>query len=122
MKEALTTAQELLDRFASGQSVMLGAGTTSPGIEKRAAVLASDGHGNVMILGSTAEGKKSVMPDHSDLTVGLATKAFELIGKDAFSVSARLSVEQPESLRNFGLFESILLMAYNEGKADAARS
>ncbi|HDR9758738.1 hypothetical protein KDX16_32120 [Burkholderia vietnamiensis] len=62
---------------------------------------------------------KSAMPDHSELTLGLAEKAFAIIGADTFTVSARLSVDDPRTLRNFGLLESMLLMAYNDGKADA---
>lgn len=74
-------------------------------------------HGNTALCD-----RQAVMPDHSELTVELARMAFELIGSDTFSVGAALSVERPESLRNFGLLESILLMAYNEGKAAGKRS
>lgn len=41
----------------------------------------------------------------------MATKAFKIIGRDDFTVGANLSADQPESLRNYGLLESILLMA-----------
>lgn len=60
------------------------------------------------------------MPDHSELTAALAYKAFEIIGKETFTVSACLDVSKSETLRNFGLLESILLMAYNEGKLAAS--
>jgi hypothetical protein len=65
---------------------------------------------------------KSTMPDHNELTMGLACKAFQMIGCDEFTVSASLSVENSESLRNFGLFESILLMAYQQGVLDTESS
>lgn len=61
---------------------------------------------------------KSLMPDNSELTIDLATRAFEMLGRDEFSVSAELSVDSPESLRNFGLLQSILLMAYKQGAMD----
>ena len=86
---------------------------------QRFEIQSTDGHGNILVLGQTAKGK-SVMPDHSDLTVSLARKAFEIIGSGNFSVSANLDVSKSETLRNFGFLESILLMAYNEGKAAAA--
>lgn len=58
---------------------------------------------------------KSLMPDNSPLTMRLATKAFQLIGKNTFKVSASLSAENAESLRAFGLLQTLLLMAYREG-------
>lgn len=63
--------------------------------------------------------EKSIMPDHNELTMGLASKAFQMIDADAFSVNANLSADNKDSLRNFGMFESILLMAYNEGQQAA---
>lgn len=63
---------------------------------------------------------KSVMPDHSELTVDLACKAFEIIDSNTFTVRATLDVTQPDTLKNFGTLESILLMAYNAGKAAQA--
>lgn len=59
------------------------------------------------------------MPDNSELTMNLAIRAFEMLGRDEFSVSAELSADAPESLRNFGLLQSILLMAYKQGAMDA---
>lgn len=61
-------------------------------------------------------------PDNSELTMGLASKAFEMVGHDKFSVSASLSADNAESLRNFGLFQSILLMAYNQGLIQAKQA
>lgn len=69
---------------------------------------------HTLVFGVTAKGK-SVMPDHCELTTVLATKAFEMIGANQFCVSADLSVDNPESLKAFGVLESILLMAYREG-------
>lgn len=63
--------------------------------------------------------KKSNMPDHSELTMHLACSAFKMIGADEFVVNANLSIDDKESLRAFGLFESILLMAYKEGQNSA---
>jgi hypothetical protein len=73
---------------------------------------------NTAIMGITAKGK-SIMPDHCELTTALATRAFEMIGEDQFSVSANLSADNTESLRAFGVLESILLMAYQEGRKSA---
>lgn len=70
---------------------------------------------DTLIMGVTAK-EKSIMPDHCELTTHLSTMAFELIGADQFSVNANLSAEKPETLRNFGVLESILLMAYQEGQ------
>lgn len=72
---------------------------------------------HTFVMGTTTQGK-SIMPDNSELTMHLAIKAFEMIGHDDFSVSANLSADDAESLRNFGILESILLMAYQEGKKD----
>jgi len=83
-------------------------------------ITADDLSGNRLVVGSTARGK-SAMPDHNELTANLAAKAFEVIGSSSFQVTASLDVERPETLRDFGLLESILLMAYNEGKAAAER-
>lgn len=62
---------------------------------------------------------ESLMPDNSELTMSLATRAFEMIGRNKFSVSAILSADSTESLCNFGLLQSILLMAYMQGVQDA---
>lgn len=61
--------------------------------------------------------QRSLMPDHSALTMGLAERAFRLIGRSRLDVSAVLSVNDPEGLRAFGQLESILLMAYQAGAA-----
>lgn len=82
------------------------------------AAQSTDEHGSRLVFGSTMK-SKSIMPDHNSLTTELAAKAFEIIGSSNFSVSENLDVTKPESLRNFGLLESILLMAYNKGKAAA---
>lgn len=74
--------------------------------------------GHTLVFAPSAKGK-SMMPDNSELTMELATKAFQMIGRDNFAVSANLSVDNLDSLRNFGLLESILLMAFNEGLAKA---
>lgn len=72
-----------------------------------------------LIANLRARGSASFMPDNTELTMGLATKAFKLIDRDRFIVSASLSVSDPEGLKNFGEFQSILLMAYNEGLQSA---
>lgn len=77
-----------------------------------------EGAPHTLVIGPTAKGK-SLMPDNSDLTMGLATQAFEMINQDNFSVSANLSADNTESLRNFGLFQSMLLMAYKQGALDS---
>lgn len=68
--------------------------------------------------GKSIQGKTlaTLMPDNSELTIELAENAFAMIGRGNFSVSASLSVDNAESLRNYGLFQSILLMAYREGQ------
>jgi len=76
------------------------------------------GEVHTVIVGQTAKGK-SLMPDNSELTMELATKAFKMLGRDHFEVSANLSVDNLESIRNFGQFQSLLLMAYRQGQADA---
>lgn len=83
------------------------------------------GEAHALIVGQTAKGK-SMMPDNSELTMELATKAFQMLGCGHFEVSANLAVDNPDTLRNFGQFQSILLMAYQEGQLaarteDAAR-
>lgn len=77
--------------------------TTIPAVSRTAASQAPD----------------SLMPDHSALTMDLATRAFQMIDRTEFHVSAVLSVDKPESLKNFGTLESILLMAYEAGQAAA---
>lgn len=62
---------------------------------------------------------ENLLPDNSPLTMGLATRAFQMVGQNRFSVSACLSADSTESLRNFGMLQSILLMAYNQGVQDA---
>lgn len=79
---------------------------------------AKPGEAHTVIFGQTVKGK-SLMPDHSELTTELATKAFQMIGGDNFAVSANLSVDNPDSFRNFGRLESILLMAFNQGLSQA---
>lgn len=74
--------------------------------------------GHTLVFAPSAKGK-SLLPDNSELTMSLATKAFEMIGHDKFSVSASLSADNADSLRNFGLLQSILLMAFNEGLCQA---
>lgn len=64
--------------------------------------------------------RKTLMPDHSELTVGLSCAAFQLLGGGEFTVSATLSAENPDSIRNYGRFESVLLMAYRRGQADVS--
>ena len=71
---------------------------------------------HTLIVGVSGKGKSLMMPDNNEITMGLATKAFEMIGRNEFTVSAELSVDNTESLRNFGVFQSILLMAYREGQ------
>lgn len=78
---------------------------------------AVDGEGHTLVFAPSRKGK-SMMPDNSELTMDLATKAFEILGREEFRVSAELSVDAPESLRNFGLLQSILLMAYKQGAMD----
>lgn len=63
----------------------------------------------------------TLLPAHSELTVDLATKAFELVGANEFQVSTRLSIDDSDSIRNFGTLERILLMAYEQGYADAQK-
>jgi len=63
----------------------------------------------------TAQGK-TLMPDSCDLTLKLAFQAFDLLDQTHFIVDARLSVDRPETFRDLGLLQSILLMAYNEGR------
>lgn len=62
-----------------------------------------------------ATDSKSLMPDNSPLTMRLATQAFKLIDRNTFKVSASLSADNAESLRAFGILQTILLMAYREG-------
>lgn len=64
--------------------------------------------------------RKTLMPAHSELTMGLAHDAFKLLGEAEFTVTATLSAENPDTLRNFGRFESVLLMAYRRGQADVS--
>lgn len=73
---------------------------------------------HTLVVGVSGKGK-SLLPDNSELTMDLAAKAFEMLGRGEFSVSASLSADNAESLRNFGLFQSILLMAYQEGQKAA---
>lgn len=61
--------------------------------------------------------KASLMPDHSELTMDLAERAFRLIGRANFQVSAVLSVNDWEGLRAYGQLQSMLLMAYKAGAA-----
>lgn len=79
---------------------------------------AVDGEGRALVFAPGKKGK-SLMPDNSELTMSLATKAFQMIGRNDFAVSANLSADNPDSLRNFGLLESILLMAFNQGLSHA---
>lgn len=76
------------------------------------------GEAHTLIVGQAAKGK-SMMPDNSELTMELASKAFQMLGRDRFEVSANLSVDNLDTLRNFGQFQSILLMAFNQGLAQA---
>ena len=39
------------------------------------------------------------MPDHSELTANLVSKAFEVIGSSSFQVTASLDVERPSAAR-----------------------
>lgn len=57
----------------------------------------------------------NLLPDNTVLGMSLAIKAFQLIEQDSFKVSANLSVTDVEGLANFGKFQSMLVMAYNEG-------
>lgn len=66
--------------------------------------------------------KPTLMPDNSELTMQLAEKAFALLGRGHFEVSASLSVDNAESLKSFGEFQSLLLMAYREGQASTTRA
>lgn len=75
--------------------------------------------GHTLVFAPSAKGK-SIMPDNNELTVGLVEQAFKMIGRDDFQVSAQLSVDDPAGLRAYGLFQSILLMAYREGQASVA--
>ena len=58
--------------------------------------------------------------DKDVLGMRLVCKAFALLGRDRFKVSAELSLAEPETLKNFADFKSILLMAYEEGTAQPA--
>ena len=78
--------------------------------------LSSD-EGQTLVAVPSGQGK-SLMPDHGDLTMSLAEDAFKLLGSGHFEVSASLSKDHPDTLRNFGLFESVLLMAYRRGVTD----
>lgn len=77
-----------------------------------------EGDYHTIIAGPSKEGK-SLMSDNSDLTMHLATKAFEMIGSDDFTVSAELSADNVAGLIAFGKLQSILLMAYKEGQANS---
>lgn len=57
----------------------------------------------------------TLLPDNTVLGMSLAIKAFQLIQQDSFKVSANLSAADVEGLANFGKFQSMLVMAYNEG-------
>lgn len=88
---------------------------TNTGLPSHTLTATNGDRTHTLIMGTTANGK-SIMPDHCELTTHLATKAFEMIGEDHFSVDANLSADNAQSLRAFGVLESILLMAYQEGQ------
>lgn len=71
---------------------------------------------HTVAVGSSGKGK-NLLPDNSELTIDLADKAFAMIGGDHFQVDANLSVSNPKGLQAYGLFQSMLLMAYREGQA-----
>jgi hypothetical protein len=52
------------------------------------------------------------------LATGLAAKAFKLLDRDSFSVSANLSIQDPQGLAAFQKLKEILLMAFEEGRRD----
>lgn len=64
-------------------------------------------------MGPVAQG--NLLPENGVLAMGLACKAFALLGRESFAVSAALSIENPEGLQDFGDFQKVLVMAYHEG-------
>ena len=64
---------------------------------------------------SDAEDQQHVVDSLRPLAHELAFEAFRTLDRNTFSVSAQLSVDDPASLRDFALFERILLDAYQKG-------
>lgn len=60
--------------------------------------------------------------DIDGLSVELATEAIRQLGEPEFTVFATLSSERPETIRNFGRFKDVLMMAYRRGVDDAQAS
>lgn len=106
----------------TGHTLVLGCGMDGMvGAPTPVFVTQADGDtSHTLVVGTTGKGK-SLMPDNSELTMDLATKAFQMVGCNKFSVSASLSADDADSLRNFGMLQSILLMGYQKGQ-EAARS
>lgn len=66
--------------------------------------------------------KDSLLPENGLLAMGLVCKAFAALGKDELRVSASLSVDNPDGIKEFGDFQKVLVMAYREGAGQRAES